>query len=124
MDVSYFKFNHQEHGILINSGSIKKILSCDEIEEFFNIRRPKNIPKLGSAVRDFFQEKKFQEILLYNCSDTIIESTIYRLFEHKLNFCRQSLISFKINCEHIPQMINIEDTETWKKLTQLKSLKT
>lgn len=125
MDIAYLKFNHKEHGKLISSGEPKKFLRSDELEEFFNIKRPKNLPKLGALVREYFEKKKYKEILLYNCSDTIIESIFYRLFEHKLNFCKQNngLISFKKNCEHIPKIIKVEDVGTWKRLISEKFLK-
>lgn len=125
MDIAFFKMDHEEHGKINRIGKLKKILKCDELEEFFNIERPQSIPKLGPLVRDYFAEKKYKEILLYNCSDTIIETIIYRIFEHKLNFCKQEsgLISFKNNCEHIPKIIRIDKLETWKTLVTLGFMK-
>lgn len=114
MDIAYSKFDHCEHGIQDRVGNIKKVLKCTEIEDFFNIKRP--FPKLGQEVRKYFEDKRFREILLYNSCDTITESIVYRIFEHKLNHCKQPLISFRKNCEHMPRVIKIGDMETWKRL--------
>lgn len=118
MDIAYRFFKHSEHGKLNKAGYRKKFLSSVELESFFNIKRPSNIPKLGNMVRRYFNEKRFYEILLYNCSDTIIESIFYNIFEHKLNTCKSDdgLISFKQNCEHIPTIVEIDKLETWKSL--------
>jgi len=125
MDVAYFKFNHEEHGKLRSNGEPKRFLSSEDLEEIFNIERPEGLPKLGCRVRDFFKEGRYKEILLYNCSDTIIESLFYRLFEHKLKFCKHpsGLISAKKKCIHIPEIIKVEDVEAWKRLTAQKSIK-
>lgn len=114
MDIAYSKFDHGEHGLLDRNGNVKKLLKCEEIEGFFNIKR--STPKLGQKVREYFEQKRFKEIMLYNSCDTISESIIYRILDHKLNHCKQPLISFKKNCEHIPTIISIEEMETWKRL--------
>lgn len=117
MDVAYLNFKHSDHGILRN-GQPKKILSSEELENLFRIVRPKNIPKLGPKVRDYFKDGRLDEILLYNCSDTLIETIFYTIFEHKLNVCKnkECLISHKDNCNHIPQIIEIQKLGTWKLL--------
>lgn len=118
MDIAYRFFKHSEHAKLNKQGYQKKFLSSIELESFFNIKRPSNITKLGNKVRDYFNDSKFFDILLYNCSDTIIESIFYNIFEHKLNDCKSDdgLISFKQNCEHMPAIIEIDKLETWKLL--------
>lgn len=115
LQVAYDILDHTAHGIKykdIFSGKfkIKKILKSEELEKILNIQRPKDIPKLGSDVRIFFKNKKYREILLYNSSDTIVESIFYRIFESQSskNRCQ---ISFK----NLP-IIDIGRMEIWKKL--------
>ena len=120
MDVAYGSFRHSDHGKLDSNGNPKKLLSVEELEDFFNIIRPKNAPKLGPKVRNYFAERKIKEILLYNSSDAIIEAIIHNIFEHKMNVCRakDGLISFKDNCAHIPNPIEISKLRTWKLLEE------
>lgn len=118
MEVAYRYIIHSEHKILNKGGHLKKFLSSVELESFFNIRRPSDIPKLGSRVRTYFLAGKYNDMILYNCSDTIIESLFYKIFEHKLNVCPRDdgRISIIENCKHIPGVINVEDLATWKSL--------
>ncbi|MCK4614652.1 MAG: hypothetical protein KAU14_07605 [Thermoplasmata archaeon] len=123
MQVAYDKLNHVEHGLkyedrYFGKMKIKTMLSSVELEKIMNIQRPRNVPKLGPKVREYFNKGKYKEILLYNCSDTIVESIFFRLFEHKLRSSEHpdGLISFKKKCEHIPKSINVEDVESWARL--------
>ncbi len=117
IDVAYFKLNHIEHGIFGNYG-LKKILKSEELESFFKIKRPSGLPKLGPAVSEYFKDGRYKEIILYNCSDVIVQSLFYRFMEHKLTVCpeKNGLISIKKNCEHIPIIIKLDEIETWKSL--------
>ena len=119
LQVAYDILDHNSHKIKYKDKKtgalkIKKILSSEELEKILNIKRPRNIPKLGPRVREFFGDKKYKEILLYNSSDTIIESIFYRIFESKYS-------GYPISFENQPE-IDIEKTEIWKRLINFSQL--
>ncbi len=118
MNIAYSYIRHNEHKLLNRAGYPKKFLSSVELESFYNIKRPSKIPKLGSKVKEYFQNGNYKDIILYNCSDTIIESLFFKIFEHKLKVCQRDdgLISIKENCNHIPKEIEIEKMVTWNSL--------
>jgi len=83
---AYDKLDHTKHGFTYKdkytgTPKVKKILSSEELESILNIRRPERLPKLGQQVRDYFEKERYSEIMLYNCSDTIVESLFYYIFE-------------------------------------------
>lgn len=125
IEIAYFAYTHDEHNRLTPSGDKKRVLGSVVIEEDFNITRPKDLPKLGPRVRDYFlryanngDATALNTIIQYNACDTLVESIISSIFHHQLYCCKNKngLISFKNKCSHIPSMIEIEALSIWQKL--------
>lgn len=124
MDEAFENYDHSTHNRQFN-GEKQRVLQCEHIEADFNIQRPEWLPKMGSKVRDYYLQylesgefDLLKKIILYNACDTIIESTIAKIFLHCLDgSCSDSkLISPVKRCVHIPERFPIESHPTWRRL--------
>jgi hypothetical protein len=107
-------------------GTKQRILGIQHIEEDFNIIRPKGQEKLGPLVREFYLEylkkknsARLNQILLYNCVDSITESIVSKLFMHCMEECqtKSGLISPRTPCAHIPPAFRLDQMPEWKALS-------
>jgi hypothetical protein len=121
MDVAYAHYDHEERARLTRM-PIKRILSSLDIERDLNIIRPTEVPKLGPQVRDFFKTYEqssdkivLQKILRYNCSDTLAESIIAKVFFHRLK-CRHGVVGPKTSCNHLPIKFHLDENPSWRTL--------
>jgi len=125
MDIAYAHYNHEERARLTGM-PVKRILSSLDIEGDLNIVRPNGVPKLGPQVRDFFKTYAqssdrilLQQILRYNCSDTLVESIIAKVFFHRLK-CRHGVVGPKTTCNHLPIKFYMDENPSWRTLSGMK----
>jgi hypothetical protein len=125
MDEAYLNYDHSIHNRRFD-GKVQKILSCVQIENDFQIQRPRWLPKLGLKVRQHYLQylvdrktDQIKKLALYNASDTIIESIITKIFLHQSGgICDafSNTISPLKKCHHVPQRFVLIENPTFIKL--------
>jgi hypothetical protein len=132
MDMGVVRYNHCQHNRVTPIGTKQRILGIQQIEEDFNIIRPKGQQKLGPLVREFYLEYlkeknsgRLNQILLYNCVDSITESIVSKLFIHCMEEChtKSGLISPRTPCAHIPPAFRLDQMPEWKALSNSRMVK-
>ena len=130
MDEAFERYDHSCHKRYFN-GREQKVLRCEHIEQDFDIVRPHWLPKLGSQVRQLYEDylatgnnSLLQTINLYNSCDTLVESIITKIFAHCMtcNSDRSGVISPAKKCSHIPGNFLIDSNPTWKRIVNSKLL--